>query len=70
MELTADIIFLFLSSVNNDLFIYLFIYLLTDLFIYLFIYLYIRTTESTNISYISVQLMCPTAITNYHHKMF
>ena len=31
---------------------------------------YIRTTESTNISYISVQLICATATTSYHQKLF
>ena len=31
---------------------------------------YIGTTESTNIPYISVQLICATATTSYHQKMF
>ena len=31
---------------------------------------YVGTTESTNIPYISVQLICANAITNYHQKMF
>ena len=31
---------------------------------------YVGTTESTNILYVSVQLICATAITNYHQKMF
>ena len=30
---------------------------------------YVKTTESTNILYISVQLICPTAITNYHQRV-
>ena len=72
MELTTGIIFLFLSSVNNDLFIYVFIYL----FICLFVIdmgceiKYEGTTESSNIQYISIQLICATAITSYHQKMF
>ena len=31
---------------------------------------YVGTTESTNIPYISVQLICATAIASYHQKMF
>ena len=31
---------------------------------------YVEITESTNILYISVQLICATAITNYHQRMF
>ena len=31
---------------------------------------YVGTTESTNILYISVQLICATARTSYHQKMF
>ena len=45
--------------------------------IYLFIVIgmgceikYTGTTESTNIPYISVQLICATATTSYHQKMF
>ena len=45
--------------------------------IYLFIVIgmgcqirYIRTTESTNVPYVSVQLICATAATSYHQKMF
>ena len=31
---------------------------------------YIVTTDSTNVSYVSVQLICATATTSYHQKMF
>ena len=31
---------------------------------------YEGTTESSNIQYISIQLICATAITSYHQKMF
>ena len=31
---------------------------------------YVGTTESTNILYIGVQLICAIAITSYHEKMF
>ena len=31
---------------------------------------YIGTTESTNVPYSSVQLICATAMTSYHQKMF
>ena len=31
---------------------------------------YVGTTEPTNIPYISVHLICVTAITSYHQKMF
>ena len=31
---------------------------------------YIGTTESTNVPYVSVQLICATATTSYHQKMF
>ena len=48
MEVTADIIFLFLSSVSNDLFIYLFIYV----FIYLFTYLFIVTSMGCKLKYV------------------
>ena len=50
MGLRADIIFLFLSSVNNNLFTYLFIVVSMDREIE-----YIGTTELTNIPYVSVQ---------------
>ena len=30
----------------------------------------IRTAESINIPYVSVQLICATATTSYHQKMF
>ena len=49
---------------------------MTYLFIYLFVIgigceiKYAGTTESTNIPYMSVQLVCATAITSYHQKMF
>ena len=69
MELRADIIFLFLSSVSNDVFIYLFIYL----FIVLSIdreMKYIGSTESTNIPFVNVQFICTTATASYHQKMF
>ena len=62
MELTADIIFLFLSSVSN---IYLFIVIGVGCEIN-----YLGITELTNISYVSAQLICATATTNYHQKMF
>ena len=65
MKLTADIIFLFLSSVSDDLFIYLFIVIGMGCEIK-----YIRTSESTNIPYISVQLISSTLTTIYHQKMF
>ena len=31
---------------------------------------YTGTTESTNVPYVSVQLICATATTSYHQKMF
>ena len=31
---------------------------------------YIRTTESTNVPYVSVQLISATPTTSYHEKMF
>ena len=64
MELTVDIIFLSLSSASNDF---------IDLFIVIDVgceIKYIRTTESTNISYVSIQLICATATTIYHKKDF
>ena len=51
MELKADTIFL--SSGSNDLFVYLFTVIGMGCEIK-----YIGTTESTNIPYVSVQLMC------------
>ena len=65
MGLRADIIFLFLSSVNNNLFTYLFIVVSMDREIE-----YIGTTELTNIPYVSVQWTYTTATTSYHQKMF
>ena len=64
MELTADIIFLFLSSVNIDLYIFFIVIGMG------FEIKYVGTTELTNIPYISVQLIFATAITSYHQKMF
>ena len=69
MKLTADIIFLFLSSVSDDLFIYLFIYLFIVIGMGCEIK-YISTNESTNIPCISVQLISSTLTTIYHQKMF
>ena len=66
MEFATDVIILFLSSANYDLFIYLFIHSFIYLFVYLFIYLlaagfgceirYVGTTELTNIPYISANV--------------
>ena len=54
MEFATDVIILFLSSANYDLFIYLFIYLLAAGFGC--VIRYVDTTELTNIPYISAKV--------------
>ena len=54
MEFATDVIILFLSSANYDLFIYLFIYLLAAGFGCEI--RYVDTTELTNIPYISAKV--------------